>query len=76
MLIQLLGVLLGALIKLRKATIGLVMSACLSVCPSVCKEQLRSHWTDFYEIFSEDFPKMCRKIQVSSKSNTNNGYFR
>jgi len=33
------------LAKLRKASIGFV----LSVCPSVRTEQLESHWTDFYE---------------------------
>jgi len=37
---------LGALTKLRKTTIGFVMSVCLSV----RMEQLGSHWTDFHEI--------------------------
>jgi hypothetical protein len=38
---------LGALSKLRKATISVVMSALLSV----RMEQLGSHWTDFHEIW-------------------------
>ena len=37
---------LGAFVKLRKATISFVMS----VCPSVRVEQLGSHWTEFHEI--------------------------
>jgi hypothetical protein len=37
---------LGALAKLRKETIGFVMS----VRPSVRMEQLGSDWTDFHEI--------------------------
>jgi uncharacterized membrane protein len=36
---------LGALAKLRKATISFVMS----VCPSVSMEEHGSHWTDFDE---------------------------
>jgi hypothetical protein len=40
--------LLGAFMKLRKATVSFVMS----VCPSVSSrmEQLSSHWKDFHEI--------------------------
>ena len=34
----------GAFAKLRKATIGFVMSACVSV----RMEQLGSHWLDFH----------------------------
>jgi hypothetical protein len=45
---------LGALAKLRKATIGFAKSVCLPVClsvrPSACIQQLTSHWTDFHEI--------------------------
>ena len=37
---------LGALAKLRKATIRFAMS----IHPSVLMEQLGSHWTDFHEI--------------------------
>ena len=53
---------LGLLAKLRKATIGLVMSSC----PSVRMEQLGPHWTDFYEIlqFQYFFQKSVEKIQV------------
>jgi len=43
--------LLGALAKLRKATIRFVMPLCPSVRPSVRTEQLRSLWTDFYGIW-------------------------
>jgi hypothetical protein len=35
---------LGALAKLRKATVGFV----ISVRPSVCVEQLGPNWTDFH----------------------------
>jgi len=38
---------LGALAKVRKATIIFVMY----VCPSVRMKQLGSHWNDFYGIF-------------------------
>ena len=40
-------------------------------------EQLGSHWTDFHEIwyFSIFFSKSVVKIQVSLKSDKNNGYF-
>jgi hypothetical protein len=46
------------------------------VCRCVLMEQLGSHWTDFHEILiSEDFPeKSVQKIQVSLKSDNNNGY--
>ena len=37
---------LGALLKLRKGTIGFFMC----VCPSVLMEQFGSHLTGFYEI--------------------------
>ena len=39
----------GAFAKLRKATISVVMPACLSIRPSVRMEQLGSHRTDFDE---------------------------
>jgi len=46
--------LLGAFVKLRKATISFAMSARLSDRPTdrpaVHMEQLGSHWTDFHEI--------------------------
>jgi len=65
---------LGALTKLRKATVSFVL--CLSVClpsrPSVCPpahaplcpsvrmQHLVSHWTDFHEIWNLSFSKICR----------------
>ena len=51
---SILGLLLGALPKLRRATISFVMSVCLSVRPpartSARVEQLCSHWMDFHEV--------------------------
>jgi hypothetical protein len=39
-------------------------------------EQLGSHWTDFHEIlYLRIFRKYVEKIQVSLKSDKNNGYF-
>ena len=53
----------GAFAKLRKATICFVMSVRPSVRPSVCVEQLRSHWTEFYEIwYLSFFSKIFRNI--------------
>jgi len=46
---------IGALAKLRKATIGSVMS----VCPYVHFKQLGSHWRDFHEIWYECFSNIC-----------------
>jgi hypothetical protein len=43
------GNILGALAKLRKATVRFVMSVCPPP-PATHMEQLGSHWTDFYEI--------------------------
>ena len=43
-------VFLGALAKLRKATVSLVVCVHLSVYPSVRTEQLSSHGADFHEI--------------------------
>jgi hypothetical protein len=40
---------LGTFSKLRKATIGFVLSVCPSVSPSVRIEQLRFQWKDFDE---------------------------
>jgi hypothetical protein len=46
------------------------------VCPSVRTEQLGSQWTDFHEIlYLSIFSKPVEKIQVSSKSDKNKGYF-
>jgi hypothetical protein len=48
----------------------------LSVHPSARTEQLSSHRTDFHKIlYLNIFRKSTEKIQVSLKSNTNNGYF-
>ena len=63
---------LGAFEKLREATINFVTS----VRPSVHMEQLGSHWTDFHEIlYPSIFRKSVQTVQVSLKSDTNNGYF-
>ena len=60
---------LGTFAKLPKAT-----TSFMSVCPSVRMEQLGSHWTDFYEIWCLSiFRKSVEKIQVSFKSDNNNG---
>jgi hypothetical protein len=46
------------------------------VCPSVRMEQLGSRWTDFHEIlYLSIFQTYVEKIQVSLKSDKNNGYF-
>jgi hypothetical protein len=46
-----------------------------SSCPSVRIEQLDSHWTDFREIlYLQAFRKYAEKIQVSLKSDKNNGW--
>ena len=56
---------LGAFAKLR-----------ISSCPSLRVEQLDSHWTDFDEIwYLSLFRKSVLKIQVSLKSDKNNGCF-
>jgi hypothetical protein len=39
-------VVFGAFAKLRKATVGFLVSVCLSVSPPARVEQLGSHWTD------------------------------
>ena len=71
--------LLGAFVKVWKATISLVMSFCQSVCPSVCvcvrMELFGSHWTDFREIWNlRIFRKSVDRVQVSLKSDKNNGH--
>ena len=54
----------------------LLALSCPSALPSVCMEQLGSHWTDFDEIlYFRFFQKSVDKIQVSLKSDKNNGYF-
>jgi len=40
-------------------------------------ERIGSHWTDFHESrYLGIFRKHVKKIQVSLKTNTNNGHFR
>ena len=63
---------LGAFARLRKATIGFVMTVCLSV----RVEQLGSNWTDFHEIrYLRIFRKHVEKIQVLLTSDKNNCHF-
>ena len=71
---------LGAFAKLRNASISFVMSVCLSVRLSVYLSvrmvQLCSHWKQFHEIKYLSFLRnSAEKIQVSLKSDKNNGYF-
>ena len=64
--------LLDAIAALPKATVSFVMSAR----PSVRIEQLGSRWSGFHEIwYLSNFRKSVEKIQVSLKSDKNNGYF-
>jgi heme/copper-type cytochrome/quinol oxidase subunit 4 len=66
---------LGALAKLRKATIGFVMSIRLSVRPFFRMEQLGFHWTNFHDIqYLSIFRKSVEKIQVLLKSDKNKEY--
>jgi predicted glycosyl hydrolase (DUF1957 family) len=61
-----------AKLKKKKSSINIVMS----VRPFVRMEQLDSHWTDFREIwYLRIFRNSVEKIQVSLKSDNNNGYF-
>jgi hypothetical protein len=65
---------LGAFAKLRKATVSFVLSVCLFA--FVRMELLGCHWTGFHEIwYFSIFRKSVEKIQVSLKSDMNNGYF-
>ena len=61
---------LGAVAKLQKVT----NSFFISVRPSVRMEQLGLHWKDFQYVLSI-FRKSDQKIQVSLKSDKNDGYF-
>jgi len=48
----------------------------MSVYPSIRMEKLGSHWTDFHEIlYLSIVRKPLEKIQVSLKSDKNDGYF-
>ena len=52
------------------------MSVCLSIRLSVRMEHLGAHWENFHEIlYLSTFRKSVQRIQVSLKSNKNNGYF-
>jgi hypothetical protein len=63
-------VFLGSFAKLRNATISFVVS----LCPRVRKEHFGSDWADFHEIrYLRIFRKSVEKIQVSLKSDKNNG---
>jgi len=47
----------------------------MSVCLSAHMEQIGFHWADFYEIlYFRIFRKSVEEIQVSFKSDKNNGY--
>jgi hypothetical protein len=63
------GSFLRALEKLRKVIIALIMS----VCPFVRIQQLGSHWKDVMKYEICIFGKAVKKIQVSLKSDKNNG---
>jgi hypothetical protein len=68
----LLLLLLGVFTKLRKATVTFIMSVCLSI----WLEHLGSHWMAFHESsYLSIFRKSVEKIQVSLKSDKNNGHF-
>ena len=61
---------LGAFAKFRKST----MSSVVSACPSIRIEQLGSNWAYFHEIpYLSILRKSVEKIQVSLKSDQNNG---
>jgi len=45
------------------------------VCLSVCMEQFGSHWKDLYKIWYSSAPPSPPIIQVSLKSDKNNGHF-
>jgi len=52
-----------------------VVFVCMSVRLSVSMDQLDSHWTDFYDLlYPSIFGKSVAKIQVSLKSDKNDGY--
>jgi hypothetical protein len=62
---------LGAFEKFRKATISFVMPVRLSV-----RMELGSHLKDIRQVWHLSiFRKSAEKIQVSLKSDKNNGYF-
>jgi hypothetical protein len=68
-------IILRAFPKSRKSTVSFITSVCPSVCLSVRMEQLGSLWKGFYDIWYKwIFRKSVEKIQVSLKSDKNNGY--
>ena len=64
---------LGALAKLRKATVGFVISVRPSVCPHGTTRLLLDGLSR--NLIFEYFSKNCRENQVSLKSDQNGGYF-
>jgi len=53
-----------------------IVSFVMSVCLSVHVEKIGYHWTDFHEIsYLNIRRKSAVKIQLSLKSDKNNGYF-
>ena len=61
----------------RKCKKWQLCQVCLSVCPSISVEQIGSHCTDFHEIWYWGiFQKSVKKIQLSLKSDKNNGYMK
>ena len=64
---------IGALAKLRKAAISLVISIRLSVRPSFRMQQLDSCWMDFFNeiLYLGIFRNYVEKIKVSLNSDTN-----
>jgi hypothetical protein len=60
----------------RVANKRLLAPSCPSLRPSVIKKQLICNWTGFREIwYCGIFQKFVNRIQVSLKSDKNNGYF-
>ena len=66
---------LGISTKLQKVTVVSMISVCPSIHLPIRMEQLSSHWTGFHESwYSSIFQKSVEKIEVSLKSDKNNGY--
>jgi hypothetical protein len=66
---------LGAFAKSRKATISFFIFVCPAVCPSVWNNSAPTGRV-FLKSDTRIFRKSVEKIQVSLKSDNNNGYFR
>ena len=70
------GQISGAFAKLQKATVSFVKSVRPPARPSNRMEQLVFYWTDFHGIsYLNRFRKSVEKVQVSLKSDKNNGDF-